>query len=236
MNVLITGANGFLGQHLVLYLAAKGYNVIACNRGECRIPQKLSFQYYSLDITNEPAVAAMIAAVQPDVVIHAAAMSKPDECNNNKEICLLHNVGATLFLLQSLRSVQSAQPHFIYISTDFIFGENGPHSEEDIATFVIDICKGIETIITQKKQGPYHLAGKDLLSPYQMAIAVADFLKLDAALIKNVTSDTFTEPVQRAKRSGLKIDKARTLLGYDPVGFEEGMQRTFNNDQYANSA
>ncbi|HXL58070.1 MAG TPA: sugar nucleotide-binding protein, partial [Chitinophagaceae bacterium] len=133
MNVLITGANGFLGQHLVLYLAAKGYNVIACNRGECRIPQKLSFQYYSLDITNEPAVAAMIAAVQPDVVIHAAAMSKPDECNNNKEICLLHNVGATLFLLQSLRSVQSAQPHFIYISTDFIFGENGPHSEEDIA-------------------------------------------------------------------------------------------------------
>ena len=48
MKILITGANGFLGQHLTLYLSDKGYNVIACNRGECRIPQQKSFQYFSL--------------------------------------------------------------------------------------------------------------------------------------------------------------------------------------------
>lgn len=249
-------------------------------------------------------MTAMITAVQPQIVIHAAAMSKPDECQNNKEDCLLQNVEATKFLLRSLKSIQPIEPHFIYISTDFIFGENGPHSEEDIAaplnfygetkllaeqlvmksglmyaiirpvfiygpvlqnmrpsflhwvknnleqnktikvvsdqqrtpTFVLDICKGIEIIITQKKQGIYHLAGADLLSPYQMAITVANFLKLNAALIENVTSDTFTEPVQRAKRSGLKIDKARKLLGYEPVSFEEGLKLTFNNDQYAYSA
>jgi dTDP-4-dehydrorhamnose reductase len=300
MKVLITGANGFLGQHLTLYLANKSYDVIACSRGECRILQKNSFQYYPLDITDGQAAALIIAATQPDVLIHAAAMSKPDECNNNKEACLMHNVEATKFLLQSLQSIQFIQPHFIYISTDFIFGENGPHNEEDITgplnfygetkllaeqlvkqgslmytivrpvfiygpvlqgmrpsflhwvqnnleqnktirvvsdqqrtpTFVIDICKGIEKIIAQKKQGTYHLAGKDLLSPYQMAIAVANFLKLNAALIENVTSETFTEPVQRAKRSGLKIDKARILMGYEPVSFEEGIQLTFNNDQY----
>ncbi len=304
MKVLVTGANGFLGQHLTLYLASKDYNVIACNRGECRIPQKLPFQYYCADITDELAVTIMITAIRPDVVIHTAAMSKPDECNNNKEACLLLNVEATRFLLQALRSIQVIQPHFIYISTDFIFGENGPHSEENAAaplnfygesklhaeqlviesglmhtivrpvfiygpvlpgmrpsflhwvkynleqsktikvvsdqqrtpTFVLDICKGIETIITQKKQGIYHLAGKDLLSPYQMAIAVANFLKLNAALIENVTSETFKEPVKRAKRSGLKIDKARTMLHYEPVSFEEGIQLTFNNNQYAYSA
>lgn len=304
MKILITGANGFLGQHLVLYLAARGHNIIACNRGECRIPQKFSIQYYCADITDEFAVKLMINKIQPEVVIHTAAMSKPDECNNNKEACVLVNVEATNFLLQSLLSVQDVQPHFIYISTDFIFGENGPHSEDDIAvplnfygdtklnaeqlvtrsglmyttirpvfiygpvlqgmrpsflhwiknnleqnkpikvvsdqqrtpTFVTDICKGIEIIITKKSGGVYHLAGKDLLSPYQMAIAVTKFLKLNTALIENVTSETFAEPVRRAKRSGLKIDKARKLLGYEPVSFEEGIELTFNNDLYANSA
>jgi dTDP-4-dehydrorhamnose reductase len=304
MKVLVTGANGFLGQHLTLYLAGKGYNIIACNRGERRIAQKFLIQYYHTDITDKLAVASMIKAVQPDVVIHAAAMSKPDECNNNKEACHLVNVEATRFLVESLRSVKHVQPHFIYISTDFIFGENGPHSEDDIAdplnfygetklcaerlvtgsrlintivrpvfiygpmlqgmrpsflhwvknnveqnktikvvsdqqrtpTFVGDICKGIETIITKKTEGVYHLAGKDLLSPYQMAIAVANFLNLDAGLIKNVTSETFEEPVKRAKRSGLKIDKARKLLGYEPVSFEEGIQLTFKKDHYAYSA
>src|SRR5947208_710118 len=123
MKVLITGANGFLGQYLTLYLADKGHNTIACNRGECRIVQKNSIQYYCTDITDESAVTSMITTVQPEVVIHTAAMSKPDECNNNKDACLLINVEATKFLLQSLHSVQLQQPHFIYISTDFIFGE-----------------------------------------------------------------------------------------------------------------
>jgi len=95
-------------------------------------------------------------------------------------------------------------------------------------TFVLDICKGIETILQQKQQGDFHLAGKDLLSPYDMAIAVASFLKLDAALIEKVTSESFKEPVQRAKRSGLKIDKAKRLLNYDPVDFAKGVELTFN--------
>src|SRR4051794_14282921 len=127
MKVLITGANGFLGQHLALYLAGKGYHVIASGRGECRLAKKFVIQYHSADLTDELAIASIIKAVQPEVVIHTAAMSKPDECNNKREACLLLNLEATKFLLQSSQAVQPLQPHFIYISTDFIFGENGPH-------------------------------------------------------------------------------------------------------------
>jgi dTDP-4-dehydrorhamnose reductase len=301
MKILITGANGFLGQHLTLYLSRKGYEVVASNRNECRISQQTSFQYFSLDVTDANAVAATLAAIQPDVIIHAAAMSKPDECANNKEACYLNNVEATKFLL---KEAARFQPHFIYVSSDFIFGENGPHGEEDNAaplnyygetklqseklviqsdllytivrpvfiygpvlenmrptflhwiknnleqqkkikvvsdqqrtpTFVLDICKSIETIIQKKQQGVFNIAGKDLLSPYQIAVAVAGFLKLDARLIECVTSDTFKEPVKRAKRSGLKIEKARSILGYEPVSFAEGVQLTFNNHQYAYSS
>jgi dTDP-4-dehydrorhamnose reductase len=94
-------------------------------------------------------------------------------------------------------------------------------------TYVYDICKGIESIITEQKTGVYHLAGKDILSPYQMAVTTANVLGLDSGLIVNVTSETFPEPVTRAKRSGLKIDKAREELEYEPVSFEQGVGYTF---------
>jgi dTDP-4-dehydrorhamnose reductase len=292
-KVLVTGANGFLAQHLCLFLASKNFDVIAVSRGECRMPRKENFQYYSLDLTDEAAVHEILHATNPDIIIHAAAMSKPDECDNNKDECLKQNVEVTKYLLQK---TAHNQPHFIYISTDFVFGENGPHSEEDetaplnfygeskllaeklvlenrlnnsivrpvfiygeiweglrptflhwvknnlengkkikvvsdqqrTPTFVLDICKGIETLAQQEKQGIYHLAGKDILSPYQMAVATAKILRLDENLIEEVTSATFPEPVKRAKKSGLKIDKAMKELNYQPVSFEEGIMRTFN--------
>lgn len=296
MKVLITGANGFLGQHLTLYLAGKGYEIFACSRGESRIPDKISFTYCSIDLTDQPAVAELIADIKPDVLIHTAANSKPDDCHINHENCLQQNVEATRCLLQALEESAPAS-RFIYLSTDFVFGENGPHAEDDekgplnfygesklqaelavqnsvvsyaivrpvfiygpvwngvrstflhwvktnleqgksikvvsdqtrTPTFVTDICKGITSIIALKQEGVFHLAGKDLLSPYEMAVAVASFLGLDAALIENVTSETFIEPVQRAKRSGLRIEKARQLLQYDPVDFATGVALTFNN-------
>ncbi len=60
-----------------------------------------------------------------------------------------------------------------------------------------------------------------------MALQTADVLHLDKSLIHEVTSDTFPEPVVRAKKSGLKIDKAIIQLGYSPVSFEEGVRLTF---------
>lgn len=296
MKILITGANGFLGQHLTLFLAEKGYAVAACSRGTCRIPQEFSFDYFPVDLTDKVAVEELVSNTTPDVIIHTAANSKPDDCHINREACIEQNVTATRYLLDSLKHV-SAAAKFIYLSTDFIFGENGPHKEDDPAgplnfygesklmaeqivkeshlpcavvrpvfiygpvweglrstflhwvknsleqgktikvvsdqirtpTFVMDICKGIEAIIRLQKEGDFHLAGKDLLSPYDMAVAVASFFNLNAALIENVTSESFKEPVQRAKRSGLKIDKARRLLNYDPVDFAKGVELTFNN-------
>jgi dTDP-4-dehydrorhamnose reductase len=290
MKILITGANGFLGQHLGLHLAGKGFEVCATNRGVCKIPLRENIIYEEVELTKSETVSRLLDYHKPQVVIHTAAMSKPDECNEHKELCLASNVQATKNLLQF------PVTHFIYISTDFIFGENGPHGENEIPaplnfygesklmaegevknsgipysivrpvfiygktwnglrptflhwvknnleqgksikvvsdqsrtpTYVEDICNGIYSIIDKKATGDFHLAGKNILSPYEMAIATANTLGLDASLIQNVTSETFPEPVHRAKRSGLKIDKAIRELDYNPVSFEEGVRLTFS--------
>jgi dTDP-4-dehydrorhamnose reductase len=59
-----------------------------------------------------------------------------------------------------------------------------------------------------------------------MAIATAKFLQLDQSLIKKVNAADFTQPAKRPAITGLKIDKAKRELGYQPVSFKEGLRKT----------
>ena len=131
-KILITGANGLLGQKLVEQLVAAGnFVVIATGRGACRL-SGAGFTYQSLDIENEQEVEENLARLCPDVLIHGAAMTHVDECENNQEACYRANVLATAYLVRAAEKVGS---HFIFVSTDFIFsGEDGynPYTEEAV--------------------------------------------------------------------------------------------------------
>ena len=133
MKVLITGANGLLGQHLVkLLIESTNYMITATGKGVSRLPFNSSnrFNYVSLDITNGVEVAAFIARDRPDIIIHTAAITQVDECEQNPIHCWNTNVTATRFLLGAAEIAGAA---FIYISTDFIFdGISGPYLESDL--------------------------------------------------------------------------------------------------------
>lgn len=134
MKILITGANGLLGQHLVkLLIDTTSHEIVATGKGECRLPFSFSeqYQYYSLDITDGMAVDSFLAQHQPGLIIHAAATTQVDECELNQVHCYDINVTATRFLISAARNVGA---HLIYISTDFVFdGFHGPYVETDQA-------------------------------------------------------------------------------------------------------
>ncbi|MFY7900276.1 MAG: sugar nucleotide-binding protein, partial [Chitinophagaceae bacterium] len=94
-------------------------------------------------------------------------------------------------------------------------------------TYVFDVCAGLVAMIQQQFVGTIHLAGKNIISPYDMAVTIATVTNLNASYIEKVTAATFVEKVRRAKKSGLKIDKAMQQLQYQPVSFEEGIRLTF---------
>ncbi|MCC3159232.1 SDR family oxidoreductase [Hymenobacter sp. 15J16-1T3B] len=130
MRLLITGANGLLGQKLLDRLHQEpGVALIATGRGPFRLAEAYPLvPYVPLDVSDEAAVQRVLREQQPTHVIHTAAMTQVDDCELNPEECWLHNVTATENLA---RGCAAQDVHLTHLSTDFIFdGSHGPLAED----------------------------------------------------------------------------------------------------------
>jgi dTDP-4-dehydrorhamnose reductase len=90
-------------------------------------------------------------------------------------------------------------------------------------TLAEDLAQGCWLAAKHNATGIYHISGRELLTPYQMALQVADYFGLDAALIEKVDASPFTQPAKRPARTGFIITKAEQELGYQPHSFTEGI-------------
>ena len=127
IKVLVTGANGLLGQKLVRLLDSDNeIEIIATSRGKLSVSLARG-RHVPLDITNQVAVDKLITFVKPQFVVNAAAMTQVDDCETEKERCWLNNVTAVEYLANACKKNDA---HLIHISTDFIFdGAHGPLDE-----------------------------------------------------------------------------------------------------------
>jgi len=130
-KILLTGANGLLGQKLVKLIAAQeGFRLVATGRGANRNPvhEEQPYSYIQMDITNPEQVMDVISMEKPAYIIHTAAMTNVDECEEDKEGCRKNNVDAVQYLI---KAAEKNNAFFLHLSTDFIFdGTSGPYSEE----------------------------------------------------------------------------------------------------------
>ena len=91
-------------------------------------------------------------------------------------------------------------------------------------TLAEDLAVGCFLIADQEAEGIFNISGKDLLTPYEMALMTADYFELDKSLIAQADSTTFTQPAKRPARTGFILDKPRKTLGYEPRSFREGIE------------
>ena len=243
-----------------------------------------------MDIINEAQVRDVINSVKPDVIVHGAAMTQVDACEEQREACWATNVTGTAYLL---RAAEEIGAHFIFISTDFIFdgtkilltesAEPAPvnyYGESKLAaerlvtaysgrwtilrtvlvygvshdasrsnivlwvkksleegksikvvndqwrtpTLAEDLAAACKLAAERQAEGIFHISGPELMTPYDIAAAVALFFRLDDDLIQATDSKAFRQPAARPLKTGFNIDKARRELGYQPRRFEEGLR------------
>lgn len=129
-KVVVTGANGLLGQTLINLLLKEdsAYEIYGLSRGPNRTGRS-DFSYVSIDITEHSQLSELMVKISPDVIVNTAAMTNVDLCEDQKEECDILNID----VVSNLAAIcQSLDAHLIHISTDFIFdGEQGYYKETD---------------------------------------------------------------------------------------------------------
>jgi len=127
-KILVTGANGLLGQKLVKYLS-KHHHIMGTGREDHFVAPELDVEYRPLDITNARECRDLIYNYRPDIIINAASYTNVDGCELNKAECWAVNVKGVENLAFAARRDMAM---VIHISTDYVFdGANGPYTEDD---------------------------------------------------------------------------------------------------------
>ena len=90
-------------------------------------------------------------------------------------------------------------------------------------TLAEDLAMGCFLVAEKRATGIFNISGDDLLTPLDMAYKTVEYFKLDKSLITRADSSTFSQPAKRPPRTGFILDKAKTILGYQPRSFDEGI-------------
>ncbi len=125
MKVLITGATGLYGSKLTQMCIERGFEVYSCG-----IQQVSAFDNcVKMNISDKPMVDKVFLNVNPDVVVHAAALTDVDKCETKKQLAWKINVEGTKNIVDASKKHGS---FLVYISTDYVFnGTQGLYKETD---------------------------------------------------------------------------------------------------------
>lgn len=126
-SLLITGASGFLGWHAGHGLA-DNWQIVGTYRTQ---PLTLDVgTTVHLDVTDAHSMQRCWDAFRPDAVLHTAAISKANQCQQNPEESYYINVDGAVKLAQYCAE---AQIPFVFTSTDLVFdGTQAPYTETDL--------------------------------------------------------------------------------------------------------
>lgn len=101
MRVLVTGAAGFVGSHLVRTLLERGHEVVGMGVEEAVLQGGTA--YIQADLTRPEQVDPIMADVKPEAVIHLAGISSVRLSWDAPALTMQVNCLGTLYLLEAIR-------------------------------------------------------------------------------------------------------------------------------------
>lgn len=107
-RAFVTGAEGFIGSHLVRFLAAEGWDVT----GTCRLPGDMpgaapeGLCYVQCDLSNGQRVTQLMTDLQPTHVFHLGAQSLPTRSWEDPVETFQSNIMGSLYLFEAARHMK----------------------------------------------------------------------------------------------------------------------------------
>ncbi|NUM53017.1 MAG: NAD(P)-dependent oxidoreductase [Candidatus Hydrogenedentes bacterium] len=127
-RLLLTGANGFVAGSIIE--AAQGaWEVHAASRGAAPV-DRAGLVWHSFDPFDLDAFHDVFHDVDPEAVVHTAAIADIDLCESNRELATRVNYTYAHDLAELCWDHDT---RFVFLSTDNVFdGERGMYTEEDV--------------------------------------------------------------------------------------------------------
>lgn len=129
MNILVTGANGQLGNEMRIVTKGSKDRYIFTDVIEVE-----GLETTILDITNLDAIRKMVADNDVKVIVNCAAYTNVDKAESDQDFCELLNAKASENLAIAMKEVKGL---LVHISTDYVFGGdpyNTPCKEDQKGT------------------------------------------------------------------------------------------------------
>lgn len=123
MRLAVTGAGGLLGSALLALLRGhEVYSLYDQHAPTSGVPIRL-------DLRDRNQVSETLERLEPDAIVHTAALTDVDRCERDRDLAKAINCDAARTVAESARDLGA---YLVYVSTDYVFdGEKGSYTEED---------------------------------------------------------------------------------------------------------
>lgn len=123
-RMVVIGGSGYIGSNFFAHARSSEKHEVFSTF----LNRKLSSEsYINLDITNKRSVERMLTEIEPEVVIHAAAITDSNYCATHRDEAWRVNVSGVKNVVSAISSIGS---RLIYISTDLVHSGDKPFSSE----------------------------------------------------------------------------------------------------------
>lgn len=120
MRVLVTGATGFVGRHVISALERAGHTSLELNPGKTE----------RVDLREAERVRASVREQQPDACIHLGGIAFVPTCQDNPALAFEVNAIGTVNLLEAFRH-EKPDARVLVVSSSQIYGEHHPGATID---------------------------------------------------------------------------------------------------------
>lgn len=114
MNILVTGANGQLGNEMRIVSKETGYDFLFTDVVEVE-----GVKTTLLDITDAEAVENIVRKHQIDCIVNCAAYTNVDKAESDVDLCRKLNATAPSILAKAMKKAGGL---LVQVSTDYVFG------------------------------------------------------------------------------------------------------------------